>query len=83
MAVNPKDNGYPTAIHSQIVTACKCNTSSNTLRCVQKLPDKQMQLYNANIINSESQNTSPIPFNPAIDEVFIKDLPTVAFQKGA
>ena len=80
---NPKNDGYPAEIYDKLTVACKCNASTDTFKCLQKLPVKQLQACNAEIINNELQDTGLIPFNPAIDEVFIKDLPTVSFQKGA
>jgi carboxylesterase type B len=79
---NPKKDGYAADIYGNLTKACGCDTNSDPFKCLQQLPVKRLQGCNKKIINSAVVDTGLIPFNPAIDERFIKDLPAVAFQKG-
>jgi carboxylesterase type B len=79
---NPKKDGYAAEIYGNLTKACGCSTNSNPFKCLQQVPVKRLQACNKKIINSAVIETGLIPFNPAIDEVFIQDLPAVAFQKG-
>jgi carboxylesterase type B len=79
---NPGKDGYAAEIYKNLTTVCKCNTARDPFKCLQQLPVARLQACNKRIINIAVEDTGLIPFNPAIDEVFIKDLPTVVFQKG-
>jgi carboxylesterase type B len=79
---NPGKDGYASEIYTNLTKTCGCNTQSDPFKCLQQLPIAQLQGCNKKIVNSALHDTGLIPFNPAIDEVFIKDLPPVAFQKG-
>jgi carboxylesterase type B len=79
---NPKGDGYAADIYANLAKECKCSEEKDPFGCLQKLPVKRLQACNRKIINSAVKDTGLIPFNPAIDGVFIKDLPTVAFAKG-
>lgn len=79
---NPGKDGYAAAIYANLTSTCNCTSSSDAFECLQKLSAKKLQACNTYIVNTALSQTSLIPFNPAIDEIFVKDLPTVAFQKG-